>query len=370
MRAIQSEYYGDNVRWFIGIVEQIDGDPLKLGRIKVRIYGVHSPDTSQVDIVDLPWANVIIPVTQGGVGGSTNPTGIQRGARVFGFFADGAQSQIPMILGSIPHNYSYDVKSAAVSDPFINAVSSGRSYYRVGDPITDEQVNELVAAGVDRGFFKKGQTLNQDQANILNENQPLQPSGVPLVGGTRQEQAFNFLKQYFMDRGSEYPGVQSAAFVGNFINESGPALPPNAGPTYKGVQGANTRWGQEKSFGIAQWNLAAGRMGNLEGFVSRMSPPTVWADFGAQLEFVKWELENTHTWVWPHVKKSSTIRRATAAVLRFYETPEVAVNYNRYQQNRTQFSPTRQSEIVRKYEAELDERVNASFSVLQNYGGE
>lgn len=176
MRSIQSEYYGDNVRWFIGIVEQIDGDPLKLGRIKVRIYGVHSPDTSQVDIKDLPWANVIIPVTQGGVGGSTNPTGIQRGARVFGFFADGAQSQIPMILGSIPHNYDYDVKSAAVSDPFINAVSSGRSYYRVGDPITDEQVNELVAAGVDRGFFKKGQTLNQDQANILNENQPLQPS--------------------------------------------------------------------------------------------------------------------------------------------------------------------------------------------------
>ena len=40
------DYYGDETRWFIGKVLQVHGDPEELGRVKVRIYGVH-PDSPQ-----------------------------------------------------------------------------------------------------------------------------------------------------------------------------------------------------------------------------------------------------------------------------------------------------------------------------------
>lgn len=369
-RSIQSEFYGDNVRWFIGVVEQILNDDLKLGRVKVRIFGVHSANNNDVDKKDLPWANVLLDVSQGGVGGSTQPTGIQVGARVFGFFLDGPQSQMPLVLGSIPHNNDYRVDTSVPVDQNSPGGPAERSFYRAGDVITDSVVEELAAAGVDRGFVKSGQTITQEQANLLNGSQPQSNSPISLIGASRQEQAFNFMKQYFISQRSSDPGIHAAAFIGNFINEAGANLPPNAGPDYKGIKGTVTRWGAEKSFGIAQWNLAAGRMGKLETYVGKLrNPPTIWADFAAQLEFVVWELENTHSNVLTGVKKTSTIRAATNVVMRYYETPEVAVNYNRYQRNRKQFSATRQSEIVRAFEDELGERVSAAQGVFDAYGG-
>ena len=35
------DYYGDQTRWFLGTVVNIADDPLKLGRARVRIFGVY-----------------------------------------------------------------------------------------------------------------------------------------------------------------------------------------------------------------------------------------------------------------------------------------------------------------------------------------
>ena len=35
------KYYGDETRWFLGTVVNVN-DPLELGRVLVRIYGIHS----------------------------------------------------------------------------------------------------------------------------------------------------------------------------------------------------------------------------------------------------------------------------------------------------------------------------------------
>lgn len=96
-----TDFYGDHLRWFLGDVVNIN-DPIQLGRVQVRIYGVHT--TSQTDIpdADLPWAQPLVPITEGGTNGLGNNLGIQVGARVFGFFLDGKNSQSPMILGSVP----------------------------------------------------------------------------------------------------------------------------------------------------------------------------------------------------------------------------------------------------------------------------
>ncbi len=100
-RAIQSEYYGENTRWFIGIVEEI-ADPLRLGRVKVRAYGVHNHDTSEIPTHALPWATVAIPTTEAGIDGVGVNPGLMRGSQVFGIFSDGDQCQYPIVLAVIP----------------------------------------------------------------------------------------------------------------------------------------------------------------------------------------------------------------------------------------------------------------------------
>ena len=102
----------EGFRWFFGIVEDRD-DPKKIGRVRVRIYNVHpftaggSPDTVNVPTDHLPWATVINSIISAGVLGVNNdgvgisPTGMMVGTTVFGFFADGNECQIPVILGTL-----------------------------------------------------------------------------------------------------------------------------------------------------------------------------------------------------------------------------------------------------------------------------
>ena len=94
-------YYGDQTRWFIGEVTSIS-DPKQLARIQVRIYGIHSDNKVDIPDENLPYAQVVAPITEGGTNGLGNPLGIQVGALVFGIFLDGKDSQLPLVLGSMP----------------------------------------------------------------------------------------------------------------------------------------------------------------------------------------------------------------------------------------------------------------------------
>lgn len=95
------DFYGDQTRWFIGRVVSL-ADPLKLGRIKVRIFGVHSENTLDIPDDDLPWAQIVAPITEGGTSGLGSILGIQVDANVFGIFLDGTNSQLPLVVGSLP----------------------------------------------------------------------------------------------------------------------------------------------------------------------------------------------------------------------------------------------------------------------------
>ena len=84
-------FYGDQIRWFIGDVTSIS-DPLEMGRIRVRVTGIHQDNEQKIPSDNLPWAQTIVPVTEGGTDGLGNILGIQVGARVFGIFMDGVNS--------------------------------------------------------------------------------------------------------------------------------------------------------------------------------------------------------------------------------------------------------------------------------------
>ena len=100
------KYYGDETRWFLGTVVNVN-DPLELGRVLVRIYGIHSDNELEVPDADLPWAQVIMPITEGGVSNLGGLLGIKRNAQVFGVFLDGKDSQMPVVLGSLPKLEDY-----------------------------------------------------------------------------------------------------------------------------------------------------------------------------------------------------------------------------------------------------------------------
>lgn len=103
MKPILSEYYGDNTRWFIATV--VDASPPYgfEGRVKIRVHGLHTSSTRLIPQNDLPWAQCILPTTEGGVSGIGRMPKIQSNALVFGMFMDGVNSQTPIVFGSIPH---------------------------------------------------------------------------------------------------------------------------------------------------------------------------------------------------------------------------------------------------------------------------
>lgn len=86
----------DGFQWWIGVVEDRN-DPEKLGRCRVRIFGIHTDDIVAIPTEDLPWA---IPVYS--VNNNDSFSAPREGEYVVGFFLDGSFSQSPAILGVMP----------------------------------------------------------------------------------------------------------------------------------------------------------------------------------------------------------------------------------------------------------------------------
>lgn len=105
--------------FFIGEVVNKD-DPLNLGRVKVRVLGLHTADPQtnfstkdeldEIEDQDLPWAYCV-----NGTYGKMNMVP-DEGDWVFGFFVDGRDAQHPMLLGTIP-GMNTDDSGAVQNDP-------------------------------------------------------------------------------------------------------------------------------------------------------------------------------------------------------------------------------------------------------------
>jgi len=92
----------DGFVWFTGVVENRN-DPAKLGRVQVRCIGYHTEDLLEIPSADLPWAHVMMPVTDPSMQGLGNsPSFLTEGTWVVGFFRDAQEKQQPVIMGSLP----------------------------------------------------------------------------------------------------------------------------------------------------------------------------------------------------------------------------------------------------------------------------
>lgn len=125
----------------------------------------------------------------------------------------------------------------------------------------------------------------------------------PPGGSTnRAQQALSF----FISRG--WTPEQAAGIVGNLQAESGINL--NTRAINRNDAGAGLH-----SQGIAQWNR--GRFSRLQQFAQQKG--TEWTDFQTQLEFVDWELNNTHTSAGQNLRNATSAEEAANIINRQYE---------------------------------------------------
>ena len=88
------------LKLYTGCVEDRQ-DPLKLGRCRVRIVGLHTESKISLPTEDLPWAYPIMPVTSAGTSGiGSAPLGPVEGTWVLITFMD-PDEQMPMMLGTM-----------------------------------------------------------------------------------------------------------------------------------------------------------------------------------------------------------------------------------------------------------------------------
>lgn len=95
----------DGFNWWVGQIEtNKDADPKKSGRYRVRIVGQHLEDCDATPTNELPWANVMMPVTTPFTDGLSSgaSVGLEQGNWVVGFYMD-SDKQKPIIMGSIGH---------------------------------------------------------------------------------------------------------------------------------------------------------------------------------------------------------------------------------------------------------------------------
>jgi GH24 family phage-related lysozyme (muramidase) len=87
---------------YFGVVEERCSDPLKVGRCKVRVLGVHTENRQELPTDDLPWAFPVTTVNSASFSGvGHSPTGLIEGSWVLIVFGDEFKQQ-PLIIGSLP----------------------------------------------------------------------------------------------------------------------------------------------------------------------------------------------------------------------------------------------------------------------------
>jgi hypothetical protein len=98
-----------------GIVEDID-DPKQLGRVRVRVFGIHTHDKSLIPTNSLPWASVQQPTTSAANSGIGQNPKLLNGTLVTVVFMDESM-QMPLVLGSVPSEiqaYVLEINGATI----------------------------------------------------------------------------------------------------------------------------------------------------------------------------------------------------------------------------------------------------------------
>jgi hypothetical protein len=176
-------------------------------RYKVRIIGLHDQGETEIPSDQLPWAQVMYPVTAGGGQAASSQTAnLRQGMMVFGFFLDEKEQQVPVIMGVLGNNAQTQLAT------------------KIGDnKVTNTQPGSLATSG-----FAEPSDANKDpnikvpdEALVINKpKDPEQskecappPKGVAVNKfGLRSDQALT--KAQFQDQQSAIAEAEARGLTG------------------------------------------------------------------------------------------------------------------------------------------------------------
>ena len=142
---IQNIYNPQGFFWWVGVCES-RADPEKAGRCQVRIFGDHSSNKEQLPTKDLPWAIPMQPITSAATSGKgSSPIGPVEGTWVIGWYLDGADKQMPMMIGcvaasTISTTYQSPQERPPVTDPATSTTKEKADKQEPSTTDTPEQV--------------------------------------------------------------------------------------------------------------------------------------------------------------------------------------------------------------------------------------
>lgn len=98
----ESNFMGlEGYKWWIGVVED-RRDPMKLGRVRVRILAWHTEDKQQIPTCELHWAYFQQSPNSAAMNGiGQSPNGPVEGTWCQGYFRDSDSAQEPVIVGTL-----------------------------------------------------------------------------------------------------------------------------------------------------------------------------------------------------------------------------------------------------------------------------
>lgn len=168
---------------FFGIVEDRN-DPGFAGRVRVRCFGIHSPDKIEIPTEDLPWSIVSSAVSE-----TDSPHDLVEGDMVWGFFVDGQEMQEPLVCGCIQSKPGGNKNPQyGFSDPGLNVSSrpfKPQSYTETGASGGEAQNFSQQASGTNLNSYASGKGL-ADQAK-----QSTQVSAIKGPGGASLSEPAN-----------------------------------------------------------------------------------------------------------------------------------------------------------------------------------
>ena len=124
-------------------------------RYKVRIIGLHDQGETEIPSDQLPWANIMYPVTGGGFQANSGASSqLRQGNMVFGFFLDGQDQQVPVIMGVLGNNSQTELSQI------------------IGDnSVTNAQAGSIAKSGYSTGKKSKGNAkeITPDQDKVIKQ---------------------------------------------------------------------------------------------------------------------------------------------------------------------------------------------------------
>jgi sugar-specific transcriptional regulator TrmB len=186
-------------------------------RYKVRIIGLHDQGETEIPSDQLPWAQLMYPVTGGGGQANAGATAnLRQGMFVFGFFLDGQEQQVPVIMGVLGNNAQTSL-STTIGDGKVTNTQPG-SLATSG--------HATPADGNKDPFIKvpdEGLVVNKPKEKAQSEECSPPPPGVSVNEfGLRADKSLNSFQ--FRDQQSAIAEAEARGLTGternNFIQKA------------------------------------------------------------------------------------------------------------------------------------------------------